>query len=76
MAREHRHDMPPFRASPTFAYCSLDASALLSLLQREAGSERVLQALPAAVIGTANLAEAVSKLCERGLTAKEVEDVL
>lgn len=54
----------------------LDASALLCLPHGEAGSERVLQALPAAVIGTADLAEVVSEPCERGLTAKEVEDVL
>ncbi len=54
----------------------LDASALLCLLNGESGSERVLEALPSAVIGAANLAEVVSKLRERGLSVEEVEDVL
>ena len=54
----------------------LDASALLCLLNGEQGSERVIEALPAAVIGAANLAEVVSKLRERGLSAEEVQDVL
>lgn len=54
----------------------LDASALLCLLNGEPGSERVLGALPTAVIGAANLAEVVSKLRERGLSADEVQDVL
>lgn len=54
----------------------LDASALLCLLNGEQGSERVLKALPTALIGAANLAEVVSKLRERGLSVDEVEDVL
>lgn len=54
----------------------LDASALLCLLNGEPGSERVLEALPTAVIGAANLAEVVSKLRERGLSVEEVEEVL
>ncbi|MGR3249382.1 MAG: type II toxin-antitoxin system VapC family toxin [Paracoccus sp. (in: a-proteobacteria)] len=54
----------------------LDASALLCVLNGEQGSERVMQVLPAAVIGAANLAEVVSKLRERGLSVEEVEDVL
>ena len=54
----------------------LDASALLCLLNGEPGSERVVQALPSAVIGAANLAEVVSKLRERGLSVEEVQDVL
>ena len=54
----------------------LDASALLCLLNGEPGSEWVLEALPTAVIGAANLAEVVSKLRERGLSVEEVEDVL
>lgn len=54
----------------------LDASALLCLLNGEPGSEHVLEALPTAVIGAANLAEVVSKLRERGLCVEEVEDVL
>lgn len=54
----------------------LDASALLCLLNGEPGSGRVLEVLPTAVIGAANLAEVVSKLRERGLSVEEVEDVL
>ena len=54
----------------------LDSSALLCVLNGEAGAERVAQALPSAVIGAANLAEVVTKLRERGLSAEEVEEVL
>jgi PIN domain nuclease of toxin-antitoxin system len=45
----------------------LDASAMLALLNGEQGHETVLALLPNSVIGTVNLAEVVSKLCERGL---------
>ena len=54
----------------------LDSSALLCLLNGEAGAERVAEALPFAVIGAVNLAEVVTKLRERGLSAEEVEEVL
>ncbi|WP_157767319.1 PIN domain-containing protein [Paracoccus yeei] len=54
----------------------MDASALLCLLNGEPGSERVLEALPMAVIGATNFAEVASKLRERGLSVNEVEDVL
>lgn len=54
----------------------LDASALLCLLNGEAGAERVAQALPAAVIGAANLAEVVGKLRDRGLSVGKVAEVL
>ena len=54
----------------------LDSSALLCVLNGEAGAERVAEALPSAVIGAANLAEVVTKLRERGLSAEEVEEVL
>lgn len=54
----------------------LDASALLCLLNGEAGADRVAQALPSAVIGAANLAEVVGKLRDRGLSMEEVEEVL
>ena len=54
----------------------LDASAILCLLNGEPGSERVLEALPMAVIGATNFAEVASKLRERGLSVNEVEDVL
>jgi PIN domain nuclease of toxin-antitoxin system len=45
----------------------LDASAVLALLNGEPGHEQVLAVLPAAVIGTVNLTEVISKLCERGV---------
>ncbi len=54
----------------------LDAPALLCLLNGEGGAERVAQALPAAVIGAANLAEVVGKLRDRGLSVGEVAEVL
>ena len=54
----------------------LDSSALLCLLNGEAGAERVAEALPFAVIGAVNLAEVVTKLRECGLSAEEVEEAL
>lgn len=54
----------------------LDSSALLCVLNGEAGAERVTQVLPSAVIGAVNLAEVVTKLRERGLSVEEVDDVL
>lgn len=54
----------------------LDSSALLCVLNGEAGADRVAQVLPSAVIGAANLAEVVTKLRERGLSVEEVEEVL
>lgn len=54
----------------------LDSSALLCLLNGEAGAKRVAEALPSAVIGAVNLAEVVTKLRERGLSAEEVEEAL
>jgi ribonuclease VapC len=47
----------------------LDASAVLALLNAEPGHEAVSAVLPAAVIGTVNLTEVISKLCERGVPA-------
>ncbi|WP_037531378.1 type II toxin-antitoxin system VapC family toxin [Sphingomonas sp. RIT328] len=54
----------------------LDASALLCLLNDEAGADRVIDVLGHCVIGTVNLAEVVSKLRERGLPQNEVREVL
>ena len=54
----------------------LDASALLCLLNDERGADRVLAALPRAVIGAANLAEVVGKLVDRGLSEDEVAEML
>lgn len=45
----------------------LDSSAVLALLLGEPGAERVTQTLPGALISTVNVAEIVTKLCERGM---------
>ncbi len=47
----------------------LDASAVLALLNKEPGHEQVLAVLPTAAIGTVNLTEVISKLCEHGVPA-------
>lgn len=44
----------------------LDASALLALVQREPGADKVADTLPEAVMSTANLAEVLSKAGDRG----------
>ncbi len=44
----------------------LDASAILALVDEEPGADVVLGVLTKAAIGTVNLAEAYSKLAERG----------
>ena len=54
----------------------LDASALLCLLNDEPGAERVVDVLTRSVVGTANLAEVVSKLRDRGLSLDEVREAL
>ena len=54
----------------------LDASALLCLLNDEPGAARVLDVLTRSVVGTANLAEVVSKLRERGVSLDEVHEAL
>ena len=54
----------------------LDASALLALLQREAGSDRVRQALRGAVMGSVNFAEVVTKLVQWGAPADRVAERL
>lgn len=45
----------------------LDASALLAVFHDEPGAERVIEALPTAVISAVNLAEVAAKLQERGM---------
>jgi PIN domain nuclease of toxin-antitoxin system len=49
----------------------LDSSALLALLLGEPGSDRVKAVLPGALFSAVNLAEVMSKLCERGMPAGE-----
>ncbi|MGH8937372.1 MAG: type II toxin-antitoxin system VapC family toxin [Acidimicrobiia bacterium] len=45
----------------------LDASALLTLLLREAGADQVIEALPEAAISAVNLSEAIGKLADAGM---------
>jgi ribonuclease VapC len=55
----------------------LDASAVLALLQKEPGAERVESAIAAgASMSTVNLAEVVSKLSEHGMPEKDIRTVL
>ena len=54
----------------------LDASALLALLQDEPGSDRVLEALPGALICSVNLSEVVAKLAELDMPEGEIHRAL
>lgn len=54
----------------------LDASALLCLLNDEAGAEKVEAAFDDAVISAVNLSEVVAKIVERGGTAEIVTAML
>lgn len=54
----------------------LDASALLALLRREPGAERVQAVLPQSVMSSVNLTEVVSKLVARGAPEAEVRAIL
>ena len=49
----------------------LDASALLALLNNEAGSQRVKEILPESVIGAVNLCETVAKLTSSGMSVDD-----
>ncbi len=54
----------------------LDASALLTLFQREPGSELVGEQIADAAISTVNLSEVVAKLAEKGLPGRLIRDSL
>ena len=54
----------------------LDASALLALLNRELGSEKVVAALPDAVMSSVNLSEVVAKLVDQGRAETEIRSYL
>ena len=54
----------------------LDASALLALIHREPGSERVAPMMPRAVIGAVNMAEVVGKLAYGGLPEDSIRAAL
>ena len=48
-----------------------DASAILAMLDREPGHQRVAAALPATVMSTVNLAEIVTNLINKGIPAAD-----
>lgn len=54
----------------------LDASAILAFLQDEPGSDRVIEALPEAIISTVNLSEVAAKLFDAGLSREDVSEAL
>ena len=54
----------------------MDASALLALLNEEAGAEMVAEALPESVISAVNLSEVIARLCEAGMPEKAIRQAL
>ena len=54
----------------------LDSSAILALLQRERGWERIVEVLPASSISAVNYAEVWKKLIDGGIPKPDVQSVL
>ena len=54
----------------------LDASAVLALLNRESGWQRIEAVLPRAAIATPNLAEVLTRLVDAGLPEKDAWHVV
>lgn len=54
----------------------LDASALLALLKKEPGAERVAALLQTAAISAVNLAEVAAKLADYGMSQANIEAAL
>jgi len=54
----------------------LDASALLALLNQEAGAEQVAAVFPAAVISAVNVAEVVTRLAVAGMPKAAICETL
>ena len=54
----------------------LDSSALLALLNKEPGIERVREVLPDSAMSTVNLSEVVAKLAEEGVPMENIRSVL
>jgi PIN domain nuclease of toxin-antitoxin system len=54
----------------------LDASAVLALLLAEPGADQVAATLPGALLSTVNLAEIITKLCERGMPAAQARSAI
>jgi PIN domain nuclease of toxin-antitoxin system len=53
----------------------LDASALLVLINQEAGSEKVAAVISTACMSSVNVAEVVSKLMDKGFTEVEIREI-
>lgn len=51
----------------------LDSSAILAVLQDEPGRDLVTTHLPGALLSTVNLAEAITKLCQKGMSSIDAE---
>ncbi|MDD5095270.1 MAG: type II toxin-antitoxin system VapC family toxin [Dehalococcoidia bacterium] len=54
----------------------VDASALLALLNSEAGADVVAESIPEAVISAVNLSEVVGKLCAAGMPEEAIRQAL
>ncbi|MEB3215675.1 MAG: PIN domain-containing protein [Nostocales cyanobacterium 94392] len=54
----------------------LDASAILTLLNNEPGSEIVINVLTETVISSVNLSEVIAKLADNGMSEIEVREVI
>jgi PIN domain nuclease of toxin-antitoxin system len=53
----------------------LDASALLALINQEAGSEKVAAVISTACMSSVNVAEVVSKLMDKGFSEAEIREI-
>ncbi|MGK7346027.1 MAG: type II toxin-antitoxin system VapC family toxin [Candidatus Nitrospinota bacterium M3_3B_026] len=56
--------------------CVLDASALLALLNGEAGSDKVEEMIPDATASTVNISEVVAKLMDNGAPEDAAREAL
>ena len=54
----------------------LDSSAILALLNDEAGADVVAEILPSSVVSTVNLAEVIASLVNKGVSAADAEATL
>jgi ribonuclease VapC len=56
--------------------CVLDASAILTLLNNEAGAGTVQELLPGAIVSAVNYAEVVTRLSLLGMPENEIREAL
>jgi len=54
----------------------LDASAVLALLNQEAGSDTIASLIPQAVISAVNLSEVIAKLADAGIPEASIHQIL